>query len=92
MNWPEMSFLNRPEMSFAGGGVQERLHTAPGWWNLRPMSSLQAPIVDTGWQGFSLLCNCQIPDALPPNVGTRSQLFAGGLGRLRGLRKPLSPR
>ena len=53
-NWPEMSFLNRPEMSFAGGGVQERLHTAPGWWNLRRMSSQQAPIVDTGWQGFSV--------------------------------------
>jgi hypothetical protein len=99
MNWPEMSFLNRPEMSFAGGGVQERLHTAPGWWNLRRMSSQQAPIVDTGWQGFSLMCNCQIPDALPPGpVASCSQEAwaacegCGNLSRpvMRYHRKPVS--
>jgi hypothetical protein len=42
-------------------------------------------------RGFPLMCNCQIPDALPPKVGTRGLLFEGGPGCLRGLQKPLSP-
>jgi hypothetical protein len=33
------------------------------------MSSQQAPILDTGWQGFPLTGSCQIPDALPSEGG-----------------------
>jgi hypothetical protein len=49
------------------------------------MSSQQASILDTGWQGFSLTGNCQIPDALRSEAGTCGPQFDGGLGRLRGL-------
>jgi len=31
-----------------------------------------------------LMCNCQIPDALPPKVGIRSQLSAGGWAAREG--------
>jgi hypothetical protein len=45
------------------------------------MSSQQASILDTGWQGFSLTGNCQIPDALPPEGGDPRPEVRGRPGR-----------